>query len=64
MYIKGHTKSSNCGECFRDFEPGDVVAYLKVDDVAVCQQCANDMKQQPVELREVLVSNEEEESWE
>lgn len=64
MRIKRHTRSANCVECFRDFEPGDVVAYLTVDDVAVCQRCANDMKQQPVELREVLFSDEEEEGWE
>ncbi|TKD65706.1 hypothetical protein [Pseudalkalibacillus hwajinpoensis] len=64
MRIKGHTRSANCVACFRDFEPGNIVAYLTVDEVTVCQRCANDMKQQPVELREVLFSDEEEEAWE
>ncbi|WP_273837292.1 hypothetical protein [Guptibacillus sedimenti] len=64
MRIKGHTRTVNCVACFRDFEPGDIVAYLMDEDVAVCQRCANDMKQQPVELREVLFSDEEEVGWE
>ena len=63
MRIKGHTRAVNCVACFRDFEPGDIVAYLTGEGVAVCQRCANDMKQQPVELREVLFSDEEEEGW-
>ena len=64
VHIKGHTKAVHCVACFRDFEPGDIVAYLTDKDVAVCQRCANEMKQQPVELREVLFSDEEEEGWE
>lgn len=53
------TKVKYCEECFRDFEHHEIVAYARIDDTVVCHTCANRLKQQSIELVQVVEAGEE-----
>jgi hypothetical protein len=53
------TKVETCEECFRDFECDEIVAYATIDDIVVCHTCANRLKQQAIQLVQVIPSEED-----
>jgi hypothetical protein len=48
-----------CEDCDRDFERGEIVAYVTDTHQTICQACANRSNKQRIELREVIGKKEE-----